>query len=199
MTATVQAQRTVNVLAVGVGGQGIITLTNVLAEAAFRAGFDAKQSEIHGLSQRGGSVSGQVRWGAKVYTPIIMEGEADFLVALEELEALRNVHRLKPDGLTLVNDFSILPATVVTGAAAYPQDIDGQLAGYGRVCRVPATRIAQELGNVRMSNIVMLGALSRHLDLPDNIWLEVIRENCPPKYVEQNLRAFAKGREVLLP
>ena len=125
-----------------------------------------------------------------------MDGEADFLVALEELEALHNVHRLKPDGLTLVNDFSILPATVVTGAAAYPQDIDGQLAGYGRVCRVPATRIAQELGNVRMSNIVMLGALSRHLDLPQNTWLEVVRENCPPKYVEQNVQAFAKGREM---
>jgi indolepyruvate ferredoxin oxidoreductase beta subunit len=193
---TAQAHQIVSVLAVGVGGQGIITLTGILAEVAFRAGYDAKQSEIHGLSQRGGSVSGQVRWGVKVYTPIVMEGEADFLLALEELEALRNVHHLKPNGLILVNDYSILPATVVTGAAAYPADIDEQLAGYGRVCRVPATRIAQELGNVRMSNIVMLGALSRQLDLPDNVWPEVIRQYCPAKYVEQNLRAFAKGQEV---
>jgi indolepyruvate ferredoxin oxidoreductase beta subunit len=191
---TTQVQETVNVLAVGVGGQGIITLTNILAEVAFRCGLDAKQSEIHGLSQRGGSVSGQVRWGKKVYTPIIMDGQADFLLAMEELEALRNVHRLKPEGLTLVNDFRILPATVVTGAAEYPRDVDAQLAEYGRVLRVPATRIAQELGNVRMSNIVMLGVLSVHLSLPENLWLDVIRQSCPPKYVEPNLQAFARGR-----
>lgn len=193
---TAQSQYTVNVLAVGVGGQGIITLTSILAEAAFRAGYDVKQSEIHGLSQRGGSVSGQVRWGRRVYSPIIMEGEADFLLALEELEALRNAHRLKPDGLILLNDFRILPATVVSGDAAYPQDIDAQLAEYGRLCRLPATLMAQQLGNVRMSNIVMLGALSRHLHLPENIWPEVIREHCPPKYVELNLQAFAKGRQA---
>ena len=118
---TAQAQRTINVLAVGVGGQGIITLTHILSEVAFRAGYDSKQSEIHGLSQRGGSVSGQVRWGPKIHTPMIMDGEADFLIALEELEALRNVHRLRPNGLVLVNDFRILPATVTTGTAQYPR------------------------------------------------------------------------------
>ena len=143
---TAQAQRTINVLAVGVGGQGIITLTHILAEVAFRAGYDAKQSEIHGLSQRGGSVSGQVRWGPKIHTPMILDGEADFLIALEELEALRNVHRLRPDGLVLVNDFRILPATVTTGAAQYPENIDTQLSAYGRVCRIAATDIAQEIG-----------------------------------------------------
>ena len=193
---TPQLHETVSVLAVGIGGQGIITLTNILAEAAFRAGHDAKQSEIHGLSQRGGSVSGQVRWGRKVYTPIIMEGTADFLVALEELESLRYAHVLKPGGLILVNDFSILPATVLTGAAAYPADIDGQLAAYGRVSRIPATTIAGELGNVRMSNIVMLGALSRHLELPEDVWADVIRVACPPKHVDKNLQAFARGREL---
>lgn len=193
---TAQVHEIVNVLAVGVGGQGIITLTNILAEMAVRAGYDAKQSEIHGLSQRGGSVSGQVRWGRRIFTPIIMEGEADFLVALEELEALRDAHRLKPGGLVLVNDFRILPATVVTGAAEYPEDLDGQLAGYGRVCRIGATRIAQDLGNVRMSNIVMLGVLSRHLELPEDLWAAVIRENCPAKLVEKNLEAFARGRSA---
>lgn len=193
---TAQARETVNVLAVGVGGQGIITLTNILAEVAFRAGHDTKQSEIHGLSQRGGSVSGQVRWGRKVHTPITMEGEADFLVAMEELEALRNAHRLKVDGVILVNDFRILPATVVTGQAPYPTDIDAQLAEYGRLCRIPATAIAKELGNVRMSNIVMLGALSKHLDLPSDVWPEVIREKFPPKHVDKNFQAFARGREL---
>ena len=193
---TAQVQETVNVLTVGVGGQGIITLTNILAEAAFRAGHDTKQSEIHGLSQRGGSVSGQVRWGRKVYSPIIMEGEADFLVAMEELEALRNAHRLKVGGVILVNDFRILPATVVTGQAAYPDDIDAQLVGYGRLCRIPATAIAKELGNVRMANIVMLGSLSKHLDLSSDVWPEVLRENCPPKHVDKNLRAFARGRQL---
>ena len=163
---TAATHETTNLLAVGVGGQGIITLTNILAEVVFRAGFDTKQSEIHGLSQRGGSVSGQVRWGAKIHTPIIMDGEADFLVALEELEALRNAHRLRPEGLILVNDFRILPATVVTGSADWPTDIAAQLARYGRVIRLPATAVARELGNVRMANIVLLGALSRHRDLP---------------------------------
>jgi indolepyruvate ferredoxin oxidoreductase beta subunit len=191
----------VNVLAVGVGGQGIITLTNILSQVAFEAGFDVKQSEIHGLSQRGGSVSGQVRWGAfgeKVHTPIIMEGEADFLLALEELEALRNAHFLKPGGAILVNDFSILPATVVTGKSQYPRDIDAQLAGFGHLRRVPATRIAQEMGNIRMSNIVMLGALSGQLGFPRELWARTIEQLCPPRHVQKNLSAFAKGAELMI-
>ena len=194
MTTTL-ANETINVLAVGVGGQGIITLTNILAEVAFRAGHDAKQSEIHGLSQRGGSVSGQVRWGRSIHTPIIMEGTADFLIALEELEALRFAHFLKPGGMIFVNDYSILPASVTAGAAVYPKDIDAQLAEFGKVSRIPASKIAEQLGNIRMSNIVLLGALSRHLDLPENIWIDVIRKTCAPKYLDKNLQAFAKGRE----
>jgi indolepyruvate ferredoxin oxidoreductase, beta subunit len=194
MKAT-QTLTAINVLAVGVGGQGIITLTNVLAEAAFQAGYDVKQSEIHGLSQRGGSVSGQVRWGRKVYTPVVMEGEAHFLVALEELEALRNVHRLRPDGLVLVNQYQLLPGTVTSGQAEYPDDIYEQLAPYGRVCKVPANAIAQELGNVRMANVVMLGALSRQLEFPETIWPEIVRQSCPAKFVDQNLQAFTRGRE----
>ncbi len=193
---TAQTQQTLDVLAVGVGGQGIIKLSDILAEVAFRSGLDTKKSEIHGLSQRGGSVSGQVRWGSKVYSPVIMDGEADFLLALEELEALRNAHRVKPGGMILVNDFRILPATVVTGAAEYPEDIDEQLGQYGQVCRIPATKIAQELGNVRMSNVVMLGALSARVNLPDDIWPDVIRENCPEKYIDKNIEAFARGREL---
>ena len=191
----------VNVLAVGVGGQGIITLTNILSQVVFEAGFDVKQSEIHGLSQRGGSVSGQVRWGAlgeKVHTPIIMEGEADFLLAMEELEALRNAHYLKPGGMILVNDFSILPATVVTGKSQYPQNIDAQLAGFGRLCRIPATKIANDLGNIRMSNIVMLGVLSQHLKFAQDLWTTTIQRHCPPKHVQKNLAAFAKGVETRL-
>jgi len=185
-----------NVLAVGVGGQGIITLTNILSEVAFAADCDVKQSEIHGLSQRGGSVSGQVRWGHKVYTPIIMEGEADYLLALEELEALRNAHYLKPGGVVLVNDFKILPATVVTGKAQYPPNIDEQLAGYGTVRRIEATAVAQELGNIRMSNIVMLGVLSVYLAFPEELWINTIKKLCPPKHVDKNLLAFARGKEM---
>jgi len=199
--STITANATFNVLAVGVGGQGIITLTNILSQVAFAAGLDVKQSEIHGLSQRGGSVCGQVRWGNspadKVHTPIIMEGQADVLLAMEELEALRNAHFLKPGGLALVNDFRILPATVVTGKAQYPQDIDAQLAGFGQVHRVAATAIAQELGNIRMSNIVMLGVLCSHLPFPDDLWTQTIRQQCPPKHVDKNLLAFAKGKEAV--
>jgi indolepyruvate ferredoxin oxidoreductase beta subunit len=127
-----------------------------------------------------------------------MEGEADFLLALEELEALRNAHYLRPGGVILVNDFSILPATVVTGKAAYPQDIDAQLAGFGKICRIPATTIAHELGNVRMSNIVMLGVLSGQLGFPQDLWTKTITKHCPPKHVQKNLAAFARGVESRL-
>ena len=186
--------RSVNILAVGVGGQGIIRLSDILAECAFQAGYDVKKSEIHGLSQRGGSVTSHIRWGKKVYTPVIMDGTADFLLALEELEALRYAHRVRPEGTILVNDFSVPPVTVVMGAAAYPEDLYDQLASYAGVQQIDASSMAHELGNVRASNTVMLGALSRHLDIPDEIWQQVIHDSFPEKLRGLNKKAFARGR-----
>ena len=183
-----------NVLAVGVGGQGIILLSNVLSEAAFLAGHDVKKSEIHGMSQRGGSVTSHVRWGKKVYSPVIMDGDADFIVALEELEALRYAHSLKPGGRFLVNDFQVLPASVVSGKAEYPKDIDGRLRDYGQVERIAAQDIAKKTGEMRASNLVLLGALSRHLDFADAVWVAAIGKHVREKFREANLQAFRAGR-----
>jgi indolepyruvate ferredoxin oxidoreductase beta subunit len=184
----------VNVLAVGVGGQGIIRLSDILAQAAFRGGADVKKSEIHGMSQRGGSVTSHIRWGERIHTPVIMDGEADFVVALEELEALRHAHVLKPGGTLVVNDYRLLPATVVLGVSAYPDDLDAALGEYGTLERVDALGIARGLGEPRAANVVLLGALSKHLELPTESWTEAIRGAFRPDVVEVNLKAFEAGR-----
>lgn len=184
-----------NVVLVGVGGQGIIRLSDLLAEVVFRAGYDVKKSEIHGLSQRGGSVYSFVRWGEKVHTPVIMDGEADFLLSLEELEALRYAHMVKPGGLILVSDFRLLPATVVNKQAKYPEDIDAHLRQYGTVQRIPAAQTALTLGNVRTANIILLGALSSHVPAVDEgLWKNVVAEAFKKKDLEANVRAFEIGR-----
>ena len=188
--------QTTNVLVVGVGGQGIIRLSNLIADVAFSLDFDVKKSEIHGLSQRGGSVTSHVRWGHKVHTPVIMDGEADFILALEELEALRNAHVLKPEGTILVSDFRLLPATVVSGKATYPDDIDARLGEYGTVERVKAVDVARDLGNIRASNVVLLGAFSRHLAIPEEAWTAAVARAFPGKFLDLNQKAFAAGREL---
>ena len=190
------AVTSVNVMAVGVGGQGIMRLSDILADAAFAAGFDVKKSEVHGLSQRGGSVTSYIRWGEKIHTPVIMDGEAKFVVALEELEALRWAHVASPEGLFLVNDFRILPATVVTGRVGYPENVDEQLASYAAVERVDATKFAEELGNVCASNTVLLGTLSKHLDIAEGIWHATIDKAFPEEYRELNRQAFEAGRKA---
>ena len=194
---TTENKKPMNVLAVGIGGQGIIKLSDILSEVTFRAGYDAKKSEIHGLSQRGGSVTGHIRWSDQVFTPVIPDGEADCLLALEELEALRYAHMVNPNGIILVNDFRMYPVTVVTGASEYPADLQEQLEGYAKVKRVPATALAAEMGNIRMTNIIMLGAFSNLTpEIPTNIWHEVIRDFLPAKVVDKNLEAFEKGRAL---
>ncbi len=185
-----------NVLAAGVGGQGIIRLADILAEVAFEAGYDVKKSEIHGLAQRGGSVTSSIRWGKKIHSPVIPDGEADFIIALEELEALRNAHVLRPGGVIIINDFRLLPVTVVTGKAKYPENIDARLREYGTVERVPASEIARGLGNTRASNVVLLGVLSRHLGLPEKAWASVLSKSFPAKLLDLNLKAFEAGREL---
>ena len=186
-----------NVLAVGVGGQGIIRLSNILAGVVFDLGYDVKKSEIHGLAQRGGSVTSNIRWGKEVHSPVIPDGEVDFIVALEELEAFRSAHVLKPGGTIIVNDFRLLPVTVVTGAAEYPENIDSKLREYGKVERVPASKMAKDLGNIRASNVVLLGVLSKHLDLPEDGWISSLKKSFPPKFLDLNLKAFEAGRKFV--
>ena len=186
----------VNFLLCGVGGQGTILASDVLTQVGVQAGYDAKKAEVHGMAQRGGSVTSHVRWAEKVYSPLIAKGEVDVLVAFEKLEALRHIEFLRPGGTVVVNDHEIIPITVTSGGAEYPDDehIRSVLAQVtGDVRWVDGMTIAEELGNVRAANVVLLGALSSLLDVPESIWLEVIEKRVPARYVELNQRAFRRA------
>jgi indolepyruvate ferredoxin oxidoreductase beta subunit len=191
-----------NFLLAGVGGQGTILASDVLAEVALAAGFDVKKSEVHGMAQRGGSVNTHVRWDAeRVYSPLIGLGEADILLTFEEAEALRYAEFLKPGGVAVVNQQTIKPITVTSGGAHYPTEEELK-AVYreltDRLYLVPGTGIAQELGNTRAANVVLLGALSTFLDVPQKTWLTVIEKRVPVRYVELNRQAFLKGRGIVV-
>ncbi len=189
-------------LLVGVGGQGTILASNVLAGVALASGFDVKKSEVHGMAQRGGSVNTHVRWDSKqVYSPLIGLGEADLLLAFEEAEALRYAGYLKADGAAIINQHTIKPITVTSGGAHYPTEEElratfARLTGHLHL--VPGTAIARELGNVRAANVVLLGALSTFLEVPVDTWLQAIEARVPPRYVELNRQAFLKGRSEVV-
>jgi indolepyruvate ferredoxin oxidoreductase beta subunit len=186
-----------NFLLAGVGGQGTILASNVLAEVALEAGFDVKKSEVHGMAQRGGSVNTHVRWNSeRVYSPLIGLGEADVLLVFEEAEALRYVEFLKPGGAAIANQHVIEPITVTSGGAHYPTP-DELTSVFGRITdqlyRVQGTAIAQELGNPRAANVVLLGAFSALVDVAQETWLDVISARVPPRYVDLNHQAFLRG------
>jgi indolepyruvate ferredoxin oxidoreductase, beta subunit len=190
-----------NFLLAGVGGQGTILASDVLAEVALAAGLDVKKSEVHGMAQRGGSVNTHVRWNAgRVYSPLVGEGEADILLAFEEAEALRYASYLRQGGVAVVNRQAIKPITVTSGGAHYPSEEELR-AVYGRLTDrfylVPGAELAEELGNARAANVVLLGALSGFLDLPAETWLAVIEKRVPPRYVALNRQAFLAGREAV--
>lgn len=190
-----------NFLLAGVGGQGTILASNVLADVALAAGFDVKKSEVHGMAQRGGSVNTHVRWDAeRVYSPLVSLGEADFLLVFERAEALRYAEYLRPQGVAIVNEHTIMPITVTSGGAHYPteEELRGVYSRVsGRLHVVPGTAIAQELGNARAANVVLLGALSAFLEIPEEVWLQVIEARVPPRYVELNRKAFVRGRQAV--
>lgn len=189
-----QAQKTTTVLLVGVGGQGTILAGDLLAKTAAASGYDVKISEIHGMSQRGGSVSTVVRFGNDVASMICDEGCADVIVSFEAIEALRARQFLvKDDGRLFVNDEVIEPVSVAIGAGSMPADIDGALAELDAV-KVPAGRIAREAGSPKSTNVVLMGALSTALPFEADTWREVIAERVPPKTVDANLAAFDAGR-----
>jgi len=190
-----------NFLLAGVGGQGTILASDVLAEVALAAGLDVKKSEVHGMAQRGGSVNTHVRWNAgQVHSPLIGEGEADILLAFEEAEALRYARYLRQGGVVVVNRQAIKPITVTSGGAHYPSEEELR-AVYERITDrfyvVPGAELAEKLGNARAANVVLLGVLSSFFDLPAETWLSVIEKRVPPRYVELNRQAFFAGREVL--
>ena len=189
---------TKGILLVGVGGQGTILASKALSVGQTRAGFDVKMSEIHGMSQRGGSVTTHVRFGPKVYSPIINEREADILVAFEKVEAVRWISYLRPGGAIIVNDYEIHPLSVLAGAAKYPDDaLDKLKEAAPGVISFNAGRIAEELGNVKAQNIVLLGALTRGMKLDGIDWKPVLRDVVPPRLYDLNVRAFEAGASML--
>ena len=191
---TEKTEKTKGILLVGVGGQGTILASKVLSEGLMRAGYDVKMSEIHGMSQRGGSVTTHVRFGTKVYSPIINEREADILVSFEKVEAARWLAYLKPGGTLVVNDYEIHPLSVLTGEAKYPDDVLDKLkAAVTDTISFNAGRIATELGNVKAQNIVLLGALVKGMKLGEIDWLSVLKDLVPPKMYDLNAKAFEAG------
>lgn len=189
---------TANFLVAGVGGQGTLLASDIMAEVGLRLGVDVKKSEVHGMSQRGGAVISHVRWGEQVASPLCEKGTVDYFVAQEMLEALRWIEFVRPGGTLLLSRQHIVPTSTVYGADQYPSDeqivaVLRQAAGL--ILSIDARRIAEELGNPRVANSVLLGALSAQLDAPAADWLAVIESRVPPRHVEVNRQAFAAGRE----
>ena len=187
-----------NIMIVGVGCQGTLLTSRILGKLAINAGYDVKLSEVHGMAQRGGSVVTFVRYGDKVNEPIVEEGQADVLIAFERLEALRYLHFLKKDGVVIVNDWRIDPITVVTGVAAYPEDVIETLKEKRRAIVVEATAESKKLGAPKAFNIIVLGAAARHMGFEKEDWLRVIETTVPPKTIEVNKQAFEIGYALSL-
>jgi indolepyruvate ferredoxin oxidoreductase beta subunit len=195
------ANKAWNFVLVGVGGQGTLLASNILAEVGLAAGFDVKKSEVHGMAQRGGSVASHVRWHPeKVHSPLVGTGEADILLSFEKLEALRFAEVLRRGGTAVVNDMAVVPVTVSSGTAVYPGDehLVGIFASLdAELVMVPGERLAQEAGNVKAANVVLLGAVSRLLPLPEETWWECLAQRVPKKFLELNHVAFASGRAAV--
>ena len=186
---------TKNIMIVGVGGQGSLLASKLLGHLLMEQGYDVKVSEVHGMSQRGGSVVTYVRYGDRVYSPIVDKGEADFIVSFELLEAARYVNFLKPGGRVVVSAQQIDPMPVSTGAAEYPADLDKKMADLDiRVDVMDALSLAEQAGSSKAVNLVLLGRLSRYFDFPEEAWQKAIDACVPEKFLELNRRAFALGR-----
>ena len=189
---------TTNVLIVGVGGQGILLASEVLSQAALLAGFDVKKSEVHGMSQRGGAVNSHVRFGNKIFSPLIPAGEAHYLVAFEKLEALRWAHYLKEGGVLLVNEFRLDPPSLTTSKLSYPEDAIERLKkmNANRVVVIEGPTNSLAAGDLRTMNTVMLGALSVFLNLAEQHWLTSLKEQVKGEFLKTNILAFELGRKA---
>lgn len=184
-----------NVLIVGVGGQGVLLASEVLSSVSMEAGFDTKKSEVHGMAQRGGVVSSHVRFGEKVHSALIKEGNADVILAFEQAEAQRWIHFLKPDGFIIVNKYKLFPPIASMKGFDYPDDPIGAVKKRtSNVTVVEAVKLANSLGNPRLVNTILLGVLSRRLDISTDIWEKVISERVPKGTEELNIKAFREGR-----
>lgn len=189
--------RIFNIIIAGVGGQGILTASEILSKVAMEAGLDAKKSEVHGMSQRGGSVVSHVRFGEKVYSPLVEKGACDIILSFEKSEALRWVHYLKKEGgKVIINDLEIIPTTVSLKLDTYPTNIEEQIRDKAKaeVILVPATDLARQAGDARTANTVLLGVISNFLPFEDKVWEKVISDNVKEETIEVNLKAFYLGK-----
>jgi indolepyruvate ferredoxin oxidoreductase beta subunit len=187
-----------NLILCGVGGQGIILASTIISNVALRSGYDVKTNEVHGMAQRGGSVVAQIRFGDKVYSPLIKKGSADYMMALEKIEAIRYADYMKPDAIALVARTKIVPVTVSSGAAKYPSNPDEMLREiFGHLYLIDSLRIAREAGEPRAANVALIGALSNFLPFELDVWEEVLTETVPSRAIEANLKAFERGREAI--
>ncbi|MBQ6908446.1 MAG: indolepyruvate oxidoreductase subunit beta [Clostridia bacterium] len=182
-----------SVMIVGVGGQGTLLASRILGNTVISEGFDVKVSEVHGMSQRGGSVVTYVKYGDAVFSPIIEKGEADIILAFEMLEAYRAMPYLKKGGKIIVNTQEIDPMPVITGAMEYPQNIDKTLSEKVDVKFVDALSLAEKAGNFKAVNVVLIGVMAKSTDIPYEKWIETIKATVPPKFLEVNLKAFELG------
>lgn len=185
---------TKNIMIVGVGGQGTLLASKLLGRLLLGKGFDVKVSEVHGMSQRGGSVVTYVRWGERVYSPIIDKGQADCILSFELLEAARYTEYLKPGGRIIVNSQQINPMPVIAGAAVYPERLEEKMSALGiQVDAIDALALAEQAGSSKAVNLVLMGRLAKHFDFTKEEWMDAIRHSVPPKFLELNIKAFELG------
>ena len=188
---------TKSILLVGVGGQGTILVSKLLTTGLMKAGYDVKMSEIHGMSQRGGSVSTHVRYGENVYSPVIEEGGADLLISFEKMEAIRWLKFLKPEGSLIVNNYKMNPLPVLIGKDIYPEkEIDEELKILSATV-INAYDKANEIGNIRVMNVILLGTVVKIMNLEDIDWEEIIRNNVKAKFIDVNIKAFNEGIKLI--
>ena len=186
-----------SLLLVGVGGQGTILASKILSAGLIDAGYDVKMSEVHGMAQRGGSVTTQVRFGKKVYAPIIGKGQADILVSFEAMEAIRLLEFLNPKGTVVVNDFKIPSAPILMGNVDYPEGVIEKLKEKVNTKVLDAGKIAEDIGNPKTMNIVLLGALVKAMNLTDIDWEKAIKENVKEQFIDINIKAFNEGMNAV--
>lgn len=191
------SEQITNILLVGVGGQGILLASEILSETFMLAGYDVKKSEIHGMSQRGGSVVSHVRYGKEVFSPIVPEGEGDILFGFELMETCRYLSLLKPGGTVVANDLRIPPPSILMGQEVYPEDLVVRIrAQFPDFLLVDGQKLATEAGNPRAANTVLLGAVSKRLDIAEEFWLAALQKMVPSKALEINRKAFIMGRSL---
>lgn len=186
-------QNTKNIMIVGVGGQGTLLASRILGNAVISEGYDVKVSEVHGMSQRGGSVVTYVKYGDKVFSPIIDRGEADMILAFEKLEAARALPYLKEGGTVILNDREIAPMPVITGAAEYPDGLVADIAAKAKVIAIDALSLSLEAGSAKAVNVVLIGVLARSSDISKEVWMQTIKDTVPAKFLDLNLKAFELG------